>query len=119
MIESKLISKKRELEAALRRGIRDPTKRNYALQHLLKVESEIKAMSFTEDEVKTNDIAYGKTGEVRSQAHYVPLPSWTASQPKKSDQVASDRNQAGQDGMKAYRAEMEARLAALESYDKK
>jgi hypothetical protein len=79
-VESKIIAKKQEIERELKtnRPI-DPRRKQYLLSRLVQLEKECVAFSFSPTEIKTNDISYGKTGEVRSQAHYVPLPSWVAS----------------------------------------
>jgi hypothetical protein len=78
-LESRIIAKRQQIERELKtnRAI-TPEKRKYLIARLAQLERECGVFNFTKTELKTNDISYGKVGEVRSQAHYVPLASWVA-----------------------------------------
>jgi hypothetical protein len=119
--KSRIIAKRQQIERELRQGVRDPRRKIFLIHRLIQLERECAAMSFTEAEVKTNDIGYGKTGEVRSQTNYITLPSWVAadsSDQQKMQQAGQKPPINGPTSMQAHRAEMLARLAELEAQEK-
>jgi hypothetical protein len=74
-MQSRLICKKQEIENELKRGVRDPGRKQYLIARLLQIENGIRAMGFTEAEIARNDFSDGgKT--VESKQYLVPPPSW-------------------------------------------
>jgi hypothetical protein len=113
-LESRLINKKLDLERQLKLGIRDPKKKQYALSRLLQLESEIRCcMGFSEADVKKNDFQYHDGGKiVESKSHYVPLPSWVASD---SSEKKNADQEMPKNTVREYREQMLARGAAIEA----
>lgn len=75
-MQSRLISKKREIEQSLRRGVQDPRRKQYLTARLLQIENDIRAMGFSEEEIAKNDFADGgKT--ISGRQFLVAPPSWT------------------------------------------
>ena len=58
MVESHLVSRKKSIEIELKRGVRDPKRRAFLLANLLRMERDIGALGFSEDEVEKNDFSY-------------------------------------------------------------
>jgi len=82
MIESRLISKKQDIEAELKRGVRDPRRKQYLIARLLQIENDIRCMGFSPEEIEKNEFTYAPDETVVSKQYYVPLPSWIASDKK-------------------------------------
>ena len=82
MIESRLVTKKADIERELRRGVRDPRRKQYLIAQLLQIENDIRAMGFSREEVERNEFTYAPDKTVASKQYYVPLPSWIANDKK-------------------------------------
>jgi hypothetical protein len=115
-MESRIIAKRQQIESELKtnRTI-DPRRKQYLISRLIQLEKECAVFSFSENELKTNDIAYGKVGEVRSQAHYVPLPSWVAADSAEKSQNQNTANPEPKQTNNQAKDEAMARLAMFES----
>jgi hypothetical protein len=120
MIESRLVSKKAELEFELKLGVRDPKRRAYLTQRLLGVERDIAALGLQEDEIRSNDVAVGhKQKQTNQNSFLVPPPDWYGTEYNK-DQPKTNQDQGGhRERMLAYKAEADARTAAWEKAGKK
>jgi hypothetical protein len=101
MISSALISKKQKLEAQLRHQ-QDPARRAQLLAMLQGIEAGIRAMGFSQDEIKTNDVVTDKP-EVRSSTFMVPLPEWTTTTANNANQEMPKNT------VREYREQMLAR----------
>jgi hypothetical protein len=76
-MQSRLISKKQEIEAELKRGIRDPRRKQHLTARLVQIDRDISSMGFSPEEVKKNDFAYDdKKVTVGNKQYFVPPPSW-------------------------------------------
>lgn len=76
-MQSHLISKKQEIEAELKREVRDPRRKQYLIARLLQIDRDISSMGFSPEEVEKNDFAYDdKKVTVGSKQYFVPPPSW-------------------------------------------
>jgi hypothetical protein len=76
-MQSRLISKKQDIEAELKRGGRDPARKQYLIARLLQIDRDISSMGFSSEEVKKNDFAYDdKRVTVGNKQYFVPPPSW-------------------------------------------
>ena len=73
----------------MRRGVRDPRLKEHLIGRLLQVEANIRAMGYTPEEVKTNQLSYGPP-EKKVEAS-VPLPSWTTSEEPNQDRDSDER----------------------------
>lgn len=58
MIESRLVSRKNELERELKKGVRNPQRKQYILANLRILERDINCLGFTEEEIKENNFKY-------------------------------------------------------------
>ncbi len=79
MIESKLISAKRAIEAELKRYPRDPKRKQFLLARLLLIEKDIRAMGFTSQDLERNEFAGAGTNNIRtveSTQYLVGVPEW-------------------------------------------
>jgi hypothetical protein len=72
-MQSALISKKQEIERELKLGVRDPARKRYLTARLLQIENDIRSMGFSENEIGSNEIAYGGVPGSVSRQYYVPL----------------------------------------------
>jgi hypothetical protein len=52
-MQSRLVTRKNEIERELRRGVRDPQRRQYLIARLLQIENDIRAIGFSELEKRT------------------------------------------------------------------
>lgn len=55
MIESRLITRKNQIETELKRGVRDPKRKQYLLENLLLLERDIGIIGFDQEEIKKNN----------------------------------------------------------------
>lgn len=75
-MQSRLILQKQQIERELRRGVRDPRRKQYLIARLLQIENDIRCMGFSEEEIEKNDFAgSGKTVSI-GQQYLVPLAGW-------------------------------------------
>ena len=113
MIESRLVTRKNQIEMELRRGVRDPRRKQYLTARLLQIENNCRCMGYSEAEIRNNDVNTGhdNTKTVESNQILVPLASWVA-EPK---QDQKEDNQTNFERVKSYREEMYARRAAFEN----
>jgi len=74
-MESRLVSKKREIERELRLGGRDSRPKQYLISRRLQIENDIRAMGFSLEEVERNEFTYAADKTVVSKQYYVPPPS--------------------------------------------
>jgi hypothetical protein len=75
-MQSRLVTRKNEIESELRRGVRDPARKRHLTARLLQIENDIRAMGFSEEEIENNDFADGgKT--ISGRQFLMPLPEWT------------------------------------------
>jgi hypothetical protein len=81
-MQSRLISKKQDIEAELKRGVRDPRRKQYLTARLLQIDRDISSMGFSPEEVKKNEFTYVPNKTLISKQYYVPLPSWIANDKK-------------------------------------
>jgi hypothetical protein len=108
-LQSRLISRKREIERDLKINRGMPPQRKQALiQTLIGIERDIKALGLSDEELKSNDIKYARIGEIRSQSNYMPLPSWVA---QDNDKSKDPEQETSQDRVRKLRLEAEARVA--------
>jgi hypothetical protein len=120
MVQSALINKKLQLETEIKRGVRDPKRRQYLINRLLQIESILSAMGFSPEDVERNDFAFAGSGGannrgVTSDAHLVSLPSWMKEDAPKQDQKQqTEDNLTNFERVKSYRDEMYARHNAFE-----
>ena len=75
-MQSRLVTRKNELERELRRGVRDPARKRYLTARLVQIENDIRSMGFSDEEIEKNEFADGgKT--ISGRQFLVPLPEWT------------------------------------------
>jgi hypothetical protein len=76
-MHSRLISKKQDIEAELKRGVRDPRRKQYLTARLLQIDRDISSMGFSPEEVEKNDFVYDdKKVAAGTKQYFVPPPTW-------------------------------------------
>jgi hypothetical protein len=76
-MQSRLILKKQDIEWELKRGVRDPRRKQYLRARLLQIDRDIASMGFSPEEVEKNDFAYDdRKVTVGNKQYFVPPPSW-------------------------------------------
>ena len=81
-MQSRLISKKQDIEAELKCGVRDPARKQYLTARLVQIENDIRCMVFSPEEVEKNEFTYASDKTLVGKQYYVPLPSWIANDKK-------------------------------------
>jgi hypothetical protein len=60
-MHSRLISKKQDIEAELKRGVRDPRRKQYLIARLLQIDRDISSMGFSPEEVRRMNLPMSPT----------------------------------------------------------
>jgi hypothetical protein len=113
-MESRLVSKKREIERELRLGVRHPARKRYLIARLIQIENDIGSLGLTPDEVETNNIQAGTdTGSANNKiatgkGFLIPPADWL-NEPNQNNTNQSKPN-TSQESMQAHRDRMLAEL---------
>ena len=77
MVQSRLIIAKNDIERELRRGVRNPQRKDYLTARLLQLDRDVARLGFSEDDIKRNNFGgAANTKTVGSDTYYVPPSSW-------------------------------------------
>ena len=66
-MESRLVTRKNQIEAELKRGVRDGRRRKYLLENLLLLERDIGLIGFSEDEIKQNNFKEYRSRKIATE----------------------------------------------------
>ena len=72
MIESRLVTRKNNIERELKIGVRDPKRKQYLLENLLLLERDIGRIGFDEEEVKKNNFQEYKRRKTATEQPKIP-----------------------------------------------
>jgi hypothetical protein len=71
-MQSRLVTRKNELERELRRGVRDPARKRYLTARLVQIENDIRSMGFSDEEIEKNEFPDGVSASFSVRIRMLP-----------------------------------------------